>query len=139
VKDEQTDKQSAQTPPPGDAWQEVGRQFQILGESLAAAVRASWQDPEHRKRMQAVRDDLEAMVKELDLAIQGAAASPQAQQARSDVKKAAASLRQAGEQTAQEARPHLLSALKQVNEELQKMVGRMESSNPQPPHEEKKP
>ena len=134
MSDEQSNKTEGQPQQStADAWQEVGRQFQILGETLAAAFRTSWHDPEHRKRMQAVQGNLEAMVKEVDVAIQNAAQSPQAQQARTEAKRAAESLRTAGEQTVQEIRPQLLSALKQVNDELQKMVGRMEQGAPQQP------
>ena len=118
---------------PGDAWQEVGRQFQILGESLAAAVRASWSDPEHRKRVQEMQGSLETMVKDVDQALQDAVRSPQAQQARAEAKKAAESLREAGEQTVVEVRPRLLAALKQVNEELQQLFGRSASSGPEQP------
>jgi phage-related minor tail protein len=121
-----------------DAWDEVGRQFQILGETLAAAFRASWHSPEQRKRVQAMQGSLEDMVKHADQAIQDAAASPHAQEARQEAKKVAESLRDAGEQTVQEVRPHLLSALKQVNDELQKLVNRMDSSTP-PPHDDAQP
>ena len=124
--------QSGQTPP-SDAWQEVGRQFQILGESLAAAFRASWHEPENRKRVQAMQENLERMVKDVDAAITDAAASPHAQQARAEAKRTVESLRQASEETIQDMRPHLLAALQQVNEELRQLVGRMEGrSEPQP-------
>lgn len=112
-----------------EAWHEVGRQFQALGESLAAALRASWRDPEHRERVETMQDGLEAKVKDLDAAIQDALRSPQAQQAKADAKKAAESLREAGEQTVLEIRPHLVSALKQLSNEINRMIGSMEGSD----------
>jgi len=42
------------------------------------------------------------------------------------VKKAAESARAAGAQTLQDAQPHLLSALRQINAEIQKVIIRME-------------
>ncbi len=135
------DKKDTQTGPEaqttGAAWQEVGRQFQIFGETLAAAVRASWGNAEHRRRMQDMQGSIEGMVRDLDLAIQDAAHSPEVQQARDEAKRAAASLRDASEQTAQEVRPHLLAALKQVNAELQKLTSSMENdaARQQPPEE----
>ncbi len=126
-------QQEPKNQPPSDVWQEVGRQFQILGETLAAAFRTSWNDEENRKRMQSMQGSLENVVREIDLGLQNAAQSPEAQRARDEAKRAAESLRQAGEQTVQEVRPHLLTALKQANDELQKMVKRMERSGQQPP------
>jgi len=112
-----------------EAWQEVGKQFQILGESLAAALRVSLNSFENRERVRAMQGGLEAMINNVDQAIEEAMASPQAQQARQEAQKAAESLRTAGEQTVQDVRPHLLNALKQVNEELHTLITRMDASS----------
>jgi len=113
-----------------ETWREVGDQFQALGESLAAAFRTSWESEENRRHLRDMRDGLEAMVHEIDQAIRGASATPEAQRVRDEVEKAAESARAAGGQAWQEAQPHLLSALRQVNAEVQKMVGRMEQPGP---------
>ncbi len=126
MSDEQTNKQTGQTTPAGDAWQEVGRQFQILGESIAAAFRSSVNNTESQQRMKTVQDSLHDMVNEVDRAIDESMKSPKAQEVRQQTQRAAESLRDASEQTVQEIRPHLLAALKQLNEELQKVVNRME-------------
>ncbi|MCL5997649.1 MAG: hypothetical protein M1546_16570, partial [Chloroflexi bacterium] len=109
-----------------EAWQEVGKQFQALGESLATAFRTAWEDEQNRKRVQEMQKGVEAMVNEVGQAIKETAKTPQAQQAKEDVKKAAESMRVAGEQTMQEVRPHLVAALQQLNDELQRLIGRME-------------
>ncbi len=133
------EKKTQNTEPvqPGEAWRDVGKQFETLGTTLAAAVRAAWQDEGNRKRVQEMQTGLEAMITEVSHAIKETAASPQGQQVRGEVNRAAQNLRVAGEQTMQEVRPHLLSALKQVNEELQKLLDRMEEGKgtkpPQPP------
>jgi Skp family chaperone for outer membrane proteins len=125
--EEQTNQQTEPTNEPlGDAWREVGQQFQTLGESLAAAFRATWEDEETRQHLQGMQDGLEAMVKDIGQAMKEATASPEAQKARGEFEKAAESLRSAGQQTLKEAQPRLLSALHQVNEELQKMISRLE-------------
>lgn len=126
MSEEEKGKQTGQTPPSGEPWQEVGRQFQILGESIAAAVRASVNNPQHQQRLKEMQGGLEKMVKDVDKAITDAASSPEAHQARSEAARAAESLRTATEQTVQEMRPRLVDALKQVNEELQRFVNRME-------------
>ena len=114
------------------AWNEVGRQFTLLGQTLSDAIRASWHDPENRKRMQAMQGDLQNMAKDVDRAVRDSANSPHVQRARDEANKAASTLRDAGEETVQEVRPHLLAALKQVNEELRKLVDRMENGNSRP-------
>ncbi|MDY6877561.1 MAG: hypothetical protein SWK90_15370 [Chloroflexota bacterium] len=121
--DEQTTK---------EAWREVGGQFQALGESLAQAFRAAWENEENRRHLRDMRDGLETMVDKVGQAIKETGASPDGQKVRREVQKAASSARAAGEQAMQEAQPHLLSALRQVNAELQKMIGRLEEKRSAP-------
>ncbi len=139
--DQQKDTQTGQTgqkgQPANDAWQEVGRQFQVLGESLAAAFRASSQNEAYRVNLHAMQSGLKDMIKNIDKAIDEAMSSPEGQQARVEAQRAAESLRAAGEQTVQEIRPHLLSALKEVNDELHKFVNRMEGQNTPPSSDSK--
>jgi hypothetical protein len=123
-------------PPSSEVWEEVGRQFQTLGESLAATFRTAWHNEANRQRVQEMQSGLESMVNEVGKAIRESAASPKVQQARTEAEKAAESLRAAGEQTVQEVRPHLLSALRQVNTELQKMISHMEEKPPEKPASE---
>jgi hypothetical protein len=122
---EKTEKQTTD-----EAWREVGKQFQALGESLAEAVRTAWESDETRRHVQNMQDGLEAMVDKVDRAIKEASASPKAQKLRGEAEKAAESLREAGEQTWQEVQPQLLSALNQINAELQKMIGRLKGEEP---------
>ena len=122
---EKTDKQTTD-----EAWREVGRQFQALGESLAEAFRTAWESAETRQHVQNMQDGLKAMVDHVDRAIKEASASPEAEKVRGEAEKAAESLRAAGEHSWQEARPHLLAALTQINAELQKMIGRLEEEPP---------
>ncbi len=127
MSDEQTTKQTTSTQSSAEAWREVGDQFKVLGNTLAEAFRSTWQDEENRKRVQELQAGLETMVKQVGTALNETAKSPQAQQARAEAGKAAESLRAAGEQTVQEIRPHLLNALRQLNEELSKLVKRSET------------
>lgn len=109
------------------SWQEVGRQFQTLGESLAATMRSAWEKEENRKRLEDMQNGLVSMVDEVSQAIKDTASSPQAQQMKDEAQKAAGSFSNAFEQTAQEVRPQLLSALRQVNTELQKLIDRLKT------------
>jgi hypothetical protein len=114
------------TPPDAsDSWKDVGQQFQVLGQSLAAAMRAAWQNEEARRRMQDVQNGVESMVNEVGQAFKDAANTPQGQQLRQEASKAADNVQNAVEQTAQEVRPHLVSALQQVNRELQRIADQL--------------
>lgn len=129
--DEQTTPQPDQTPSTsGNVWHEVGGQFQALGESLATAFRTAWKSEENRKHAQAMQTGLKAMVDEIGKAIQETAALPETQKARSKAEKTAQSLHAAGQQTWQEARPHLVSALRQLNIEVQKAISQLEQEEP---------
>ncbi len=115
-----------------ESWGEVGRQFQVLGESLVTAFRTVWGSEENRQHLEGVKTGLQSLVKDVDRAIQEASDSPQAQQVRSEVERAVDSARVAGEKALQEAQPHLISALTQVNAELQAVIARMESGRTAP-------
>ena len=108
--------------PDNDSWQEVGHQFQILGESLAATLRVALEKEENRQRMKDVQQGLEAMIDKVGEVIQDAATTPEGQKVKEEAKKAANTLQDSAEHTAQEVRPHLISALKQVNIELGKLA-----------------
>jgi hypothetical protein len=118
-----------------DAWSEVGKQFEALGESLATTFRAAWQSEETRRHVESVQDGLEKMVNRVEQAIQDASQSPQAERLRTEAVKTADSLRTAGEEAWDEAQPHLLSALTTINTELKKVIQRMERQET-PPQEQ---
>lgn len=121
-------------------WQEVGRQFQALGASLAQAFRAAWEDENTQKQVQDMRAGLESMVKDVSKAIEDSANTPQGKQIREDATKAVEAIQNAGKQTVHEIRPHLITTLQQLNEEIQKLISRMEArekSAPQAPEQPK--
>ena len=125
--DEQTTQPTDQPQPtPADPWKDVGKQFEALGQSLATAFRAAVESEESRQRVKTMQTGLESLVNQVAKAIQEGAASPEAQKARTEAEKAAESLRTAGQKTWQESRPHLVSALRQVNAELHKMISQLE-------------
>ena len=112
--------------PAGDySWQEVGQQFQALGQSIAEALRTALDNEETQRQLHEMRTGLKSMVKEVGDAIDQSAQSPQGQKIRQNANKAAETLRTAGEQTVQEVRPKLIEALQQLNRELQRWIDRM--------------
>jgi ElaB/YqjD/DUF883 family membrane-anchored ribosome-binding protein len=108
-----------------DAWREVGRQFEVLGESLAQAFRTTWQDEENRQHLRDMQAGLQKMVDEIGKAMKEVGESPEGQQVRQKAKQAAESARVAGRQAWQDARPHLVSSLRQITAELQKIIDKL--------------
>jgi hypothetical protein len=113
-------------PASAEAWQEVGRHFQALGESLVTAIRTAWESPENRRNLQEMQASLENLVDGISQTVRESAVSPEMQQAREEAEKAAQSFRTAGQQALEEARPHLLSALQQLRDEVDRMIGGLE-------------
>jgi hypothetical protein len=114
--------------PTHDTWHQVGQQFQTLGESLAKTFRAAWEDEGNRQHMQGMQSGLEKMVNEIGQAIKETSESPEGQRVREEAKKAAESAKVAGTKTWQDARPHVLSALRSLDAELQKVISQMEAA-----------
>lgn len=108
-------------------WEEVGRQFNQLGQSLATAFSALWKSEETQQQLESLRDGLQALADEVSVALSKTASHSETQKVKAEVHKAAESARKATEKAAEEARPQIISALKQVNTELQKLIQSMES------------
>jgi hypothetical protein len=124
-----------QTPPGSQSWEDVGRQFQTLGESIAAAFRSAWGKEETRQSFQKMQTGLEGMVTEIHQAIQETFDADDVGQLKTDVRKTVDDIAGQGKQTFQEVRPHLVGALQQVNQELQKLIDRMEDQDKGKPSE----
>jgi hypothetical protein len=110
---------------PADAWKEVGAQFQALGAGLATAFKTAWTNEENKRHVKEMQAGLESMVNELGAAIKASATSPQAKQVKEEAGKTLGTFRAAGEKTVQEVRPTLVTALHQLNDQVQKLLGRM--------------
>jgi len=127
-------------PRSGGDWDDVGRQFQELGQSLAQAFRSAWENEQNQQRLNELRTGFELMVTEVDQAIKDTVESTQGQKVRAEAEKAIQSAQKAGEKTAQEVKPHLVTAIRSLNDALQKWAERMESESatgqkPEPPDE----
>ena len=118
--------QSAST---NQSWEDVGKQFQTLGESIAAAFRSAWGKDETRQSFQKMQTGLEGMVTEIRQAMQETFNAEDVGQLKTDVRKTVDDIAGQGKQTFQEVRPHLVGALQQVNQELQKLIDRMEDQD----------
>jgi arginyl-tRNA synthetase len=125
--------------PATEAWRDVGKQFEALGHSLAAALRAAWHDENTQRGLREMQTGLETMVNQVSQAVKEAAESPDGQKVRTEAERAAQSLRSASEKTWQETKPQVVSALRQLNAELQKAISQLDESKPDAPPEPPKP
>ena len=125
MSDERTTQPSDQRTT-SDAWREVGKQFEALGNSLANAFRTMWEDENTRRHMREMQGGLETMVSEVNKAIKETVESPEGQKARAEAERAAQSLRAASTKTWQETKPQVVTALRQLSAELQKAIAQLE-------------
>lgn len=94
-------------------------EFRILGKNLMEAVRAAWESPERRKLQQEISSGLTELGATLRKEAQEFSASETGQRLKSDVQEAQQRIR-SGE-AENRVRDELLSALRTVNTELQKV------------------
>lgn len=114
----------------GEAWEAVGKSFQVLGESLAQAFRSAFDNDENRTHIEKMQSRVEEIFSEVGQAIKDNVNSPQVQQIQDEAAKAVRSLRDTGEASVQEIRPHVLSALRRMNEEIQRVIDDLEKNEP---------
>jgi len=111
------------------AWEEVGKQFEALGKSIAGAFGAAWQDPNNRTELEKIKASIKQMADDVENAVSQAASSEKGQQIKTDVEKAAQSLAESARETYDEVKPQVTSALKQVGDELTKLVNKFEGKD----------
>ena len=121
---------STQSEAGSDSWQEIGRQFHMLGEGLANTFRAMWEKEENQQRLQEIRSGLNDMANQVSEAVKDTANSPEGQKFRAELGAAASNIKSSAVQASEAARPHLIAALQQVNNELQKILDQLEKEPP---------
>lgn len=119
----------------GQSWEEVGQAFKNLGQSIGEAFRTGWGREETRQNVQKMQEGLEGMVNEIRQAIHETADPGSVNEFKEDLRSTVDNLAGKGRETVQEVRPHLVSALRQVNQELQKIIDRMEQQGPDNPQQ----
>ena len=112
------EKQDTEQTKADNAWANVGEQFKRLGESLAAAVSATWESEETQRYFEQVKVEVSAAAQQISTAIKEAADSEEGQrvQTESDVgntplgglaQKGAIRLVQEGHATAEQVTDHV--------------------------------
>ena len=109
----------------GNAWREVGEQFQQLGSKLADALRKSWRSTadaqESEATMRKLRDDLRAAADRVDRVIH------QVKEETIDERTATMrATRRASEQSLEETRVLTAATLRKLNKQLDLLAKRLE-------------
>src|SRR5258708_32154602 len=104
------------------SWDDVVREFQLLGKTLADAVWAAWGGQDGRERVRELQNSLQSIIDEVNRAVDQGIATPEAQQARAPLTRLTESIRVATERTTEELRPELLALLRQANAELRRLT-----------------
>ena len=112
-----------------DAWQDVGKQFQKLGESLSSDSQRAWENEDNRRTLHNLSEGLKTLANDVGQALDDAAASDEGQRMRQEVEKAAKSASEVGAEACRDVRPHVVSVLNRASTELQKLIGNLEAES----------
>jgi ElaB/YqjD/DUF883 family membrane-anchored ribosome-binding protein len=118
-----------QPPNSKEAWEEVGRQFESLGKSIADAFSTAWQDPNNRAELEKIKASIKQMADDVEKTVSQAASSETGQRIKSEAEKAAQSLAESARETYDEVKPQVASALKKAGDELNKLVNKIEGND----------
>ncbi|MBN1220448.1 MAG: hypothetical protein JXM69_16090 [Anaerolineae bacterium] len=127
-----TEQQKDRQSPVGQAWDDVGRQFRLLGETLVSAFKTTWESEEARQHLENIQASLEQMGHDISQAAQQAVSSEEAQKVKAEAKKVAQSAQTAGQETVEEIRPQLIKAFRRIREEVDQIINQMEQKTPEP-------
>ena len=107
-------------------WEDIGREFVVMGHTLGDALRVAWQKHATDDQVRGMRDSLTSIADEVNRSVEQGFETPEGQRAREQLEKLTESIRKALEQTGDELRPELLTLLRQANAELRRMTGQEE-------------
>src|SRR5260221_14131275 len=90
------------------SWEDVAREFQLLGKTLGDAVWAALGGQDGQARVRELQNSLQAIVDEVNRAVDQGIATPEAQQAREQLGRLTESIPVATERATAELGPQLL-------------------------------
>ena len=122
-KEQQTESNKETT----DAWAKVGKQFQILGDTIVSAVSASLENEETRQQLDKMRTEFETAARQMNQAVKDTVESEQGQQVRAETEKFARAAQKSGKETIEEIKPHLLAAFRTMQAGLEQIIKNIES------------
>jgi soluble cytochrome b562 len=103
-------------------------EFEALGQELSTAVKALWESEESRKLRQDLRDGFAELGRQLDTAVKSAQESEAAKEFGEQVKETYDKARQSD--LAGQLEQGLLDGLRDLNQEISKLVGSLQEKEP---------
>ena len=123
-------KNQEQNPPNAAyAWEEVGKQFQTLGKSLASTFNASIQDEKVQQDINAMRvalDTTAAQIKQKAKEVSDAVESVNVEE---ETKKLDEQTQAVGQDLVKEVQPQLVNALKKMRTSLDQIISNLEQQD----------
>jgi hypothetical protein len=107
---------------------ELGEEFKRFGQQLGDTVTAAWESDEGRNIRNQIGDALKEMAQQLESVTKKVASREETQKLRSQAEQLVDSVRQS--EVAEELQEGLLTGLKELNQALDKAIGRL-GQNPQ--------
>jgi soluble cytochrome b562 len=102
-------------------------EFEALGQQLAAAVKSLWESDETRKLRQDLRDGFVELGRQLDTAVKSAQESEAAKEFSEQVKETVDKARQSD--LAGKLEQGLVTGLRELNQEISKLVGSLQEKD----------
>jgi hypothetical protein len=109
-------------PSSGASWDDVAREFRIMGSTLGDAMRSVWQRQDGGERLRELQDSLAAMLDQVNRTTEDHVGADELNVARAQLTRLVESIRTALDQTSEELRPELLALLRQANAELRRLT-----------------
>jgi hypothetical protein len=108
----------------------LSQEFEALGKNLIGALRSAWEAPESKRLREDMTTGLGDLVTTVKREADNLASHPATQQIKNDVNQLGEKMKAPEAQAA--VRREMLSALKAVNSELQKLIDRWSTGEPAP-------
>lgn len=110
-------------------WKEVGEKFNVLGNALGEAFRATMDDPKTQEAFDKVKEGLEKAVEEMEEAARSARENPKVQKFAEEAGAVFADFEGVGVETMEKTKPHLIKALKSLQTALANLIEEIEDAD----------
>jgi hypothetical protein len=108
----------------------LAAELRELGKQLSLALRTAWESEQRQQLQKEIGEGLQELSKQVDQAVAAAKTSPQTQRVKEQVSRVAETARQS--ETVHEIREDMVEGLHQLNEELRRLVERMQQKQKSP-------
>ena len=111
-----------------DPWDDVIRDFQSLGDSIAKAVHDAINDERHKQPLHEMKEGMEKAADQVTKAIDDATKSEHAANLRANMQKAAEDAKQFSDKMAADTKPIIVTALETLNKGIEVVIDRLQDA-----------